>query len=239
MATLYNILAWRIPWTEEPGGLQSMGSRRFGHTIKVKVKVSEVTQSCPAVCDPMHYSPPGFSVHGILQARILEWVAISFFRGIFQTQGLNPGLPHCRQILYCLSHQGSDGHTVNYWLTQDSNPGSLIPEGEVKAKEWEVKESCPTLWDPMDYTVHGILQARILEGVAFLFSRGSSQPRDWTQMEMATHSSTLAWKIPRMEEPGGLQSMGLQRVEHDWVTWLLFLPHCRQILHQLSHKGSP
>ena len=35
------------------------------------------TQSCPTVCDLMHYSPPGSSVHGILQARILEWVAMS------------------------------------------------------------------------------------------------------------------------------------------------------------------
>ena len=42
---------------------------------------------------------------GILQARILEWVAMSSSRGTFPTQGLSPGLPHC--ILYCLSHQGS------------------------------------------------------------------------------------------------------------------------------------
>ena len=54
-------------------------------------------------CNPMDCSLPGSSVHGIFQARILEWVAISFF----PTQGLNPGLPHCRQMLYCLSHQGS------------------------------------------------------------------------------------------------------------------------------------
>ena len=40
----------------------------------------------------------------------------------------------------------------------------------------EVAQSCPTLCDPMDYTVHGILQARILEWVAFPFSRGSSEP---------------------------------------------------------------
>ena len=52
-------------------------------------------------------SPGGSFVHGILQARILEWVAIPFSRGIFPTQGSNPGLQHCRQILYCLSHQGS------------------------------------------------------------------------------------------------------------------------------------
>ena len=46
---------------------------------------------------------------GILQARILEWVAMPFFQGIFPTQGQNPGLPglHCRQILYHLSHWGS------------------------------------------------------------------------------------------------------------------------------------
>ena len=42
----------------------------------------------------------------------------------------------------------------------------------------KVAQSCPTLCDPMDYTVHRILQARILEWVAFPFSRGSSQPRD-------------------------------------------------------------
>ena len=46
----------------------------------------------------------------------------------------------------------------------------------------KVAQSCPTLCDSMDYTVHGILQARILEWVAFPFSRGSSQPRDGTQV---------------------------------------------------------
>src|SRR5574340_591663 len=48
--------------------------------------------------------------------------------------------------------------------------------------ESEVAQSCPTLCDPMDYTVHGILQARILEWVTFPFSRGSSQPGDRTQV---------------------------------------------------------
>ena len=46
----------------------------------VKVKVL-VTQLCPTLCDPMDCDPLGSSVHGILQARILEWVAIPFFRG--------------------------------------------------------------------------------------------------------------------------------------------------------------
>ena len=46
---------------------------------------------------------------------------------------------------------------------------------------------------------------------------------DPLEKEMATHSSTLAWRIPWREEPGRLQSMGSQRVRHDWVTSLLLL----------------
>ena len=60
--------------------------------------------SCSVVsdsCDPMDCSLPGSSVHGILQARIQEWVAIS------SSRGLNLGLLHCRQTLYHLSHKGS------------------------------------------------------------------------------------------------------------------------------------
>ena len=57
--------------------------------------------------DPVDCSPPGFSVHGILHARILEWIAVFFSRGIFLTQGSNVSLLHHRQILYHLSHQGS------------------------------------------------------------------------------------------------------------------------------------
>ena len=77
-------------------------TKHFSLTKVLRVKVL-VTQSCPTLSHPMDCSPPGSSVHGILQARTLELGAIPFF----QTQGLNPGLLHCRQILYCLSHQGS------------------------------------------------------------------------------------------------------------------------------------
>ena len=45
---------------------------------------------------------------------------------------------------------------------------------------------------------------------------------DSLEKEMATHSSVLAWRIPWMEEPGGLQSMGSQRVRHDFVTSLTY-----------------
>ena len=50
----------------------------------------------------------------------------------------------------------------------------------------KVAQLCPTLCDPMDYTVHGIFQARILEWVAVPFSKGSSQPRDQTQVSHIT-----------------------------------------------------
>ena len=53
----------------------------------------------------MDYSPPGSSVHGILQARIMEWVAYSLLQGFFLTHESNPGLLHCRQILFHLGHQ--------------------------------------------------------------------------------------------------------------------------------------
>ena len=74
--------------------------------LKKKVTVL-VTQSCLTLCDPIYCSMPDSSVRGILQARILEWVAIPFSRGSSLNQGSNPGLLHCRQILYCLSYQGS------------------------------------------------------------------------------------------------------------------------------------
>ena len=59
------------------------------------------------LCDPTDCSLPVSSVHGISQARILEWVVIPLLQGIFLTQGSNLGLLHCKQILYCLSHQGN------------------------------------------------------------------------------------------------------------------------------------
>ena len=55
----------------------------------------------------MDCNPSGSSLHGMLQARILEWLATSCSKGIFPTQGWNLGLLHCRQILYRMSHQGS------------------------------------------------------------------------------------------------------------------------------------
>ena len=59
--------------------------------------------------------------------------------------------------------------------------------------EIKVTKSCPTLCDPMDYTVHGILQSRILEWVAVPFYRRSSQPRDWTQVSCIASGFFTSW----------------------------------------------
>ena len=74
------------------------------------VVVVLVIHSCPTLCNPMQ-SPPSSSVHGILQAQILNWVAIPFSRGSSQPRHRTPSLPHCTQVFFFffhrLSHQGS------------------------------------------------------------------------------------------------------------------------------------
>jgi len=75
----------RLNWTELNWVLQKKSSaisgfRSYWRKLTTESE-SEVAQSCPTLCDPMDCSPPGSTAHGILQARILEWVAISFSRG--------------------------------------------------------------------------------------------------------------------------------------------------------------
>ena len=77
----------------ERGKIQACGRRNtdsdqcFSNIVCtncLRIFLSEVTQSCPTLCDPTDYSPLGSSIHGIFQARVLEWVAISFSRGSSQ-----------------------------------------------------------------------------------------------------------------------------------------------------------
>ena len=114
MAPHSSTLAWKIPWTKEPGRLQSMESQRVRHDwatslslffqdISAKNQIfagciyAKLLQLCPTLCHAMDHSPLGSSDHGLLQARMLEWVAMPSSRGIFPTQGLNP-------CLLCLLH---------------------------------------------------------------------------------------------------------------------------------------
>ena len=91
---------------------------------------------------------------------------------------------------------------------------------EVKWKvKMKVTQSCPTLCDPMDSTVHGILQAKIMDWVAFPFPRGSSQPRDRTQvsrieggffMSWATGEAQEYWSGLRIPSPADLPDPGIE-----------------------------
>ena len=108
-----------------------------------------IAHSYPILCNPMDCSLPGSSIHGILQARILEWVPMPF-----------PGE----------SSQPRDRTHVSYVSWQAGSLPLASPGKPIKDKWSEVAQLYLTLWDPMDYTIHGILQATILEWTTFAFS---------------------------------------------------------------------
>ena len=115
-----------------------------------------VAQLCTTLWDPMNCSPPGSSVHGILQERIVEWVAMPSSRGPSQSKD--------QTSISCFSW------VADRLFTAEPSLGTKL---------------CPTLCDPMGCSppgssVHGISQARILGWVAISFSRGSSWPKDGT-----------------------------------------------------------
>ena len=75
-----------------------------------------VAQSCLTLCNPMECSLPGSSVHGDSPSQNTGVGCHALLQVIFPSQELNPGLPHCRQILYRLSYSGSP-YVKNKWLT--------------------------------------------------------------------------------------------------------------------------
>ena len=91
-----------------------------------------VAQSCPALCNPMSCSPPGYFLHGDFPSKNTRVSCHALLQEIFPTQGLNLALPYCRQILYHLNHQGSPriwlpslSPLQGNFLTQESNRGLL------------------------------------------------------------------------------------------------------------------
>ena len=80
---------------------------------------------CPTLCDSMDCSPPGFFVHRDSPGKNTGVSCHALFQGILPTQGLNPGLPHCRQILSGLSHQGSP--RILEWVVYPFSRGSSWP----------------------------------------------------------------------------------------------------------------
>ena len=116
---------------------------------------------------------------------------------IFLTQGLNPGLPHCRQTLYHLSYQGSLRWLR--WATMHVKFHLFGTRLYITSLVVQMVKRLPTVRETWVQTL---------------------DREDLLEKEMITHSSILAWKIPCMEEPGRLQSMGSQRVRHDWASSL-------------------
>ena len=143
-----------------------------------------------SLCNPVSCSPPGSSVHGILQARILEWVATPFSRESFRLR--NQILISCVSCIgrWVLYHQ----HQLGYPL------GSLI---------------CVFLLSALYLWVS--LVAQLVKNLSAMQETWvqSLVWEDSLEKEMATHSSILAWRIPWTEAPGGLQSRGSQRVGHN------------------------
>ena len=140
--------------------------------MKVKITGSNiqslVAQSCPTLCHPMDYSPPGSSVHGDSPGKNTGVGFYALLQGIFLTQGLNPHL-------LCLLHWQADSLPL------------VSPGKPLSSSASEIAQSCLTLCNPLDCSlsgssIHGIFQARVLEWVAISFSRRSSQPRVRTQV---------------------------------------------------------
>jgi len=120
----------RQPWMWEPFLTESPWEKR-------KVKVA---QSCPTLCDSMDYNPPGSSVHGIFQARILGWVAISFSRGSSQLR--DQTWVCCIFFLNHLSPQGSPGRKT--WVSPRADQSVLIGLTPCECQEWWIQS--PQNW---------------------------------------------------------------------------------------------
>ena len=100
---------------------------RFKLYISIYESESEIVQLCPILCDSMDCSLPASSIHGISQARILEWVAISFSRG--SSLSRDQTWVSCIQwVLYQLSHQGSPNEYAYYHNEYDMDQPLDSPE---------------------------------------------------------------------------------------------------------------
>ena len=168
---------------------QQITSIKKGFKLQDESEV-KVVQSYPTLLWP-HYNPrnsPG---------QITGVGSLSLLQGIFPTQGLNPGLPHCRRILYQLSHKGSP--RILEWVAYHWR------------RQWQPTQYCCLGRGAWWAAVHAVAKSRTwLIDLTFTFHFNA------LEKEMATHSSVLAWRLPGMAEPSGLPSMGSHRVGHGW-----------------------
>ena len=152
-------------------------------------------QSCLTLCSPMDCSPSGSSVHGILQARILEWVAMLSSRGPSQPRSWTWVL-HCRQILYHLSHQGSP---QNHLLAKNSFSFLHFHNFHLTLNflsMWNNAEFCsPQLWAQ--------------EGGLGSETQGSPTEMHWRASIHSWNEGTLPCPGPGAREPAGQRTGSL------------------------------
>ena len=182
--TLCNPIDGSPPGSPVPGKNTGVGFHFLLQCMKVKSE-SKVAQLCLTLSNPMDCSPPGSSIHGIFQARVLEWGAIAFSallfffsvtcnQDFFLKKILNMTLVSWQHRLPSNMGPMSIGHCPNLFPLRTWNRHCVcmcLSHSVMSDYLW------PHGLYPPGSSVHGILQARILKWVAVPFSRGSSQPR--------------------------------------------------------------
>ena len=248
-------------WTAEKAG----EARETGQLI-LSAGQSKVTQSCPTLCDPMDCSLSGSSVHGIFQARVLEWIAIFFSRGssrprnrtrVSRVAGRRFTVWATREASGKSSKEAPSGPDLwvgfdyaekskgsSSWgnrrkprpMARNCDPNPRESEEASLAcvnrprerREGKLRKYTEAWWmGPFVlwyFNIRTSLVAQMVKRLPTMWQTQVQSPgrEDLLEKEMATHSNILAWKIPWTEEPGRLQSMGSQRVRHDWATSLFF-----------------
>ena len=202
-------------------------------------------QSCPNLCEPRDGSPPGSSVSGILQAKILEWVAISFsnaWKWKAKVKSLSralllatpwtaayqapPSMGFSRQEYWSgvpLPSPQSTLHRFIYigWssphLCEVQNSRERVGSLPGCTASRQKLPSCRSEF-PVDSLTHstGVFSSRVCHAPLLSHTLLWVSLGPFLEKEMATYSSALTRKTPWMEEPGGLQSMRSQRVGHNW-----------------------
>ena len=119
-----------------------------------------VAQSCPTLCN---CNPPGSSVHEDSPGKNTRVGRHVLHQGIFQTHGLNPGLPHCRQIFYHLSHQGSPRILTEVVSLSLPNPGIQPGSPALKAGAWKTKLEYITYHSKGEHLFHKDLAVSLRE----------------------------------------------------------------------------
>ena len=116
------LIAWIQLTGQPPGHVLSMTSPNRHPRVKVRVLV---TQPCPALCNPMDCSPPGSSVYGILQARILEWIAIPFSRGFSQPRDQTQVSCIASEFFSIRATRNGISALIKEILTELANPSTM------------------------------------------------------------------------------------------------------------------